>query len=220
MATHFGLLVRTHRERDGYSRRELAEAAGLSEGAVRDYELGKRSPTFEAVCRLAVALGVKPNAFAAGADVSGAFRLQPKPSRVPYSIITFGKHKGQRLNELPGDYLRWLLQERPRLLQPGQIEEAERALAERQRNLRAVEPDEARRQKTDDRFAEAKNTRRAAELDPILARAMEERRQRPQPMILDPDIFMAAAAELPHAEPSPAAGADASAKGKRKKRPQ
>ena len=41
----FGLVLRNYRERGRHSRRVLAEAVGLSEGAIRDYELGKRSPS-------------------------------------------------------------------------------------------------------------------------------------------------------------------------------
>jgi transcriptional regulator with XRE-family HTH domain len=119
MARSFGNVMRTYRERGGYSRRELAEASGLAEGTVRDYELGKRSPSFEAVCRLALALGVKVQVFVGVMDLTGAFRLPSRPPR--FSILTFGRYKGQRLNEVPADDLEWLIRDRPRLLQTGQV---------------------------------------------------------------------------------------------------
>lgn len=50
----FGSLLRNIRREGRWSRRELAEASGVSEGAIRDYEQGKRhDPRLETVCRLA-----------------------------------------------------------------------------------------------------------------------------------------------------------------------
>lgn len=46
--------------------------------------------------------------------------------------ISFGKHKGQMLRELPSDYLEWLVREKPRSLQPGQLGEVERILREQE----------------------------------------------------------------------------------------
>jgi transcriptional regulator with XRE-family HTH domain len=183
----FGVVLRNLRERGGYSRRELAEAAGLSEGAVRDYELGKRSPAFAAVCRLCVALGTKPNTFAATADTSGAFHLQPKPRRVPYSLLTFGRYKGRRINEVPTDFLYWLKTEKPRLLKLGQLEEIEKLWRERAllRDHPPLEEDEVREREHQAHRA----TRTAAQTDPVLARALAEKANPPPPKIPDPEFF-------------------------------
>ena len=53
----YGEWLRRVRDRGGWSRRELAAAAGISEGAVRDYELGRSHPSLEAALRIAVAFG-------------------------------------------------------------------------------------------------------------------------------------------------------------------
>jgi transcriptional regulator with XRE-family HTH domain len=207
MSSGFGTVLRSLRERGGHSRRELGEASGLAEGTIRDYELGKRSPSFEAVCRLTVALGAKLTVFAPTADTTGAYRLPERSQRVPYSLILFGRHKGQRLNELPGDYLEWLLQERPRQLQPGQLEEASRVLEERGRGRSEADQREQRRPRNkgermqraaaaqatadDEHHRQEVRDRAAAADDPVLARALAERLSRPAPAVPDPEFFAA-----------------------------
>lgn len=52
------------RERRGMAQRELAEKAGLTESAMRSYELGYRMPSETQVKLMAKALGVRPEAFA------------------------------------------------------------------------------------------------------------------------------------------------------------
>ena len=47
-----------HRTKLGLTQRELAEKAGLTQGAIAKYELGINTPSLNALFRLAVALDV------------------------------------------------------------------------------------------------------------------------------------------------------------------
>jgi transcriptional regulator with XRE-family HTH domain len=51
------------RESAGLTVAELAEAAGLTRQAVHNYESGARRPTWDAVQKLAAALGVSTDVF-------------------------------------------------------------------------------------------------------------------------------------------------------------
>lgn len=52
------------RQRRHMTQKQLAEAAGLSESALRSYELGDRNPKEKHLERIALALKVRPEAFA------------------------------------------------------------------------------------------------------------------------------------------------------------
>ncbi len=65
----------------GKSEAGLAADSGVSFGAVHSYCLGDRSPTFVAVVRLARALGVTCEAFAACDDIANADSLRGKPAK-------------------------------------------------------------------------------------------------------------------------------------------
>ncbi len=119
-----GQVLRELRCQGGFTRLELAEAAGMSENAVRDYEQGRRMPTLESAVRLAFALGVSLNRLGDTVDREGAYRL-PKGQA---GRITFGRYKGQLLCRLPREYLEWLRRERPRPLRPEQFSEVVRLL--------------------------------------------------------------------------------------------
>jgi uncharacterized protein (TIGR02996 family) len=77
----FGAILRRKREEGGWARRDLAGAAGLGEATVRDYEQGKRSPSFEAVCRLAAAIGCPIADFAAGVNTQDVHLMPRSPRR-------------------------------------------------------------------------------------------------------------------------------------------
>jgi len=176
MATKsLSVALRNLRERGGWSRREVAEAAGLSEGAVRDYELGKRSPGFDALCRLAVALGEKVQFFASLADTSGAFKLPSKPKHVSCSVLGFGKWKGRRMNEVPNDYLSFLLREKPRLLKTGQLDEAFRVLQMRVATRELMTAEEALEKQEAMKGFDKARARAACEGDDLLRQAHESK---------------------------------------------
>lgn len=67
----FGNKLRNLRQRAGMTQKELAEAAYLSESALRSYELGVRAPKRDSYGRLAKALGVQPELLTAPQNVSG-----------------------------------------------------------------------------------------------------------------------------------------------------
>lgn len=56
----FGRVLKTHRERIGMSRSQLAAAAGLSYPYVSQLETGLRKPSRKAAAQLAAALGLDP----------------------------------------------------------------------------------------------------------------------------------------------------------------
>ena len=58
-----GMKIRTLRARRGMTQKELADAAGLGESALRSYELGARYPKRKHLESLAKALKVRPEAF-------------------------------------------------------------------------------------------------------------------------------------------------------------
>jgi transcriptional regulator with XRE-family HTH domain len=66
----FAEKLRELRDGAGLSEARLAEASGLSFSAVHQYGLGRRRPSFEAVVKLARALGVTCEAFAECVDVA------------------------------------------------------------------------------------------------------------------------------------------------------
>ena len=59
----FSVRLRLLREKTELSVAALAEKAGMSRESVRLYEAGKRSPTWDAVQKLAAALGVPTDTF-------------------------------------------------------------------------------------------------------------------------------------------------------------
>lgn len=59
----FALKLRALRHEKGMSQPELAEAAGLAVSTVRQFEYGRREPTYETLVKLAQGLGVSLSAF-------------------------------------------------------------------------------------------------------------------------------------------------------------
>jgi transcriptional regulator with XRE-family HTH domain len=61
--------LRELRASAGLSEAKLATASGVSFASVHEYGLGRRKPSFEAVVKIAAALGVTCEAFAQCVDV-------------------------------------------------------------------------------------------------------------------------------------------------------
>ena len=59
----FPALLTRRRTEAGLSVPALARASGLSDDAIRKWESGDRSPSWEAVCKLADAMGTTTDAF-------------------------------------------------------------------------------------------------------------------------------------------------------------
>jgi len=60
---YFGERLRELRRAAGLSQPRLAKAAGVSVSAVRDFEQGRREPTFGTLVKLAAGLGLSLSAF-------------------------------------------------------------------------------------------------------------------------------------------------------------
>src|SRR4051794_9045235 len=83
----FGGRLRELREAKGWTRKQLAELASLSESGVRDLELSNRKPAWETVLALSAALGVDCTAFPQPpADREPAGPGGPKPHPPPVSV--------------------------------------------------------------------------------------------------------------------------------------
>lgn len=59
----FALQLRALRNKANLSQPELAEAAGLAVSTIRQFEYGRREPTYETLVKLAQGLGVSLSAF-------------------------------------------------------------------------------------------------------------------------------------------------------------
>jgi transcriptional regulator with XRE-family HTH domain len=70
----FGEKLRQLREEAGLSEAKLAERSGVSFGAIHNYGLGIRKPTFAAVVKIAAALGTTCQAFATCEDIGAEER--------------------------------------------------------------------------------------------------------------------------------------------------
>lgn len=60
LAPRYSRVIKKLRRKSGLTQKELAELAGISESAMRSYELGDRKPKREVLERIAMALRVRP----------------------------------------------------------------------------------------------------------------------------------------------------------------
>jgi transcriptional regulator with XRE-family HTH domain len=79
----FAEKLRALREQAGLSEAKLADLASVSFGAVHNYGLGIRTPTFPAVVKLARALGVTCEAFADCEDIASPDSPKGRPRKPP-----------------------------------------------------------------------------------------------------------------------------------------
>lgn len=70
----FGSLVAAHRKRVGWTQRQLAEAAELSDDMVARVEMGRTGVSFDTIEKLANALHVDPAEFFTTELAQGAFK--------------------------------------------------------------------------------------------------------------------------------------------------
>lgn len=78
----FGDKLREMREAKGLSRQALSEVSGVTFATIHGYEIGRRSPSFAYVVKLAAALGADCTAFAQCEDVIGETgAADPAPKR-------------------------------------------------------------------------------------------------------------------------------------------
>lgn len=81
-AKQFGARLRELREAAGLTQAELADQAGLSQGAIGMWETGKRAPSFPLVINIAEALRVPLDAFLVPPAV---IQKSHRPGRPPKS---------------------------------------------------------------------------------------------------------------------------------------
>jgi transcriptional regulator with XRE-family HTH domain len=93
MAT-FGERLKALRDARGVSEAKLAAASSVTFGAIHDYGLGRRKPSFAAVVKIATALGVTCEAFADCEDVQ-----QDRPAPKRRSARSANKLKSPRLRK-------------------------------------------------------------------------------------------------------------------------
>jgi len=72
----FGRRLKEVRESSGLTQAQLAEFAGVSEQAVKNWESGRKFPAFERIPRLARLLGVAPGRFFPEEDGATADRVE------------------------------------------------------------------------------------------------------------------------------------------------
>lgn len=91
-----GELIRFYRKRKHLTQAGLGEAAGLSEPAIRNYELGNRTPDREQLEKISKALGVTPDSLVryeieSAKDALGVlFQLEDEFGLVPQEGGTLG----------------------------------------------------------------------------------------------------------------------------------
>jgi len=179
MAT-FGGWLRAARLAHGCTRGELAQAAGIALGTVRDYEQDRRAPSLANAGRLAKALGLDLHGLQECIDLDGVQPVPRADSR--YSRLTFGRHRGKRLNEVPAGYLQWLFDQQATGLKRGQLAEIERLLIRHGPRRRNIEDQTEHHHE----FSPAKAS--APVTDPVLARARRDKAAR-QIKTPDPEFF-------------------------------
>lgn len=79
----FAEKLRELRDQAGFSEAKLAEESGVTFGALHKYGLGLRKPSFEAVVKIARALGQTCEAFAECEDVGGLAKGRKGGRRKP-----------------------------------------------------------------------------------------------------------------------------------------
>jgi putative transcriptional regulator len=77
----FGEMLQREREKAGMSQPELAKAAGVPVGTLRNWEQGRRYPRPEAIARLAKALGLEADDLVTAVARAWYWAAMNKPRR-------------------------------------------------------------------------------------------------------------------------------------------
>jgi transcriptional regulator with XRE-family HTH domain len=77
----FGARLRELRDEKGLSQKQLADAAGVSQNGVSEWERGEREPSSLTVLKLAAALGVESSAFEAAPSATTKPRGRGRPQK-------------------------------------------------------------------------------------------------------------------------------------------
>jgi transcriptional regulator with XRE-family HTH domain len=77
----FGERLRELRESAGLTQQQLADAAGVPIGSIRNYEQGQREPYWDVVYRLAPVLGVGCDAFQQCVQPLPVAEVKPEPTK-------------------------------------------------------------------------------------------------------------------------------------------
>ncbi len=115
-----GRRIRDLRQRRGLTQRELAELSGLSESALRSYELGDRFPKERHLDRIARALRVRPEVFedhditTVDQVIHALFNLEEQ-----FGLVPNGERRREQLDAgemTPDEYRDWKDTYLPRIL--------------------------------------------------------------------------------------------------------
>lgn len=98
MSTRLGEAIETARRARGLTQPEVAEAAGVSQGAMSRYENGERSPDADVLSRLAAALGVTPELLQSAGKMRGAMAVDAHMRRRKTARPTIWRQLEARLN--------------------------------------------------------------------------------------------------------------------------
>lgn len=100
MSTPLAQAIQTARRARGLTQPEVAEAAGVSQGAMSRYENGERTPDEEVLGRLAVALGVTPELLESADKMRGAMAVDAHMRRRQTARPTIWRQLEAKLNML------------------------------------------------------------------------------------------------------------------------
>lgn len=98
MSTPLAQAIQTARRAKGLTQPEVAEAAGVSQGALSRYENGERTPDAEVLARLAAALGVTPDLLETSGKMRGAMAIDAHMRRRKTARPTVWRQLEAKLN--------------------------------------------------------------------------------------------------------------------------
>lgn len=85
----------------GWKQKDLAEASGLTQGAISTYLSGKVAPQFDALSKIAAAFGVHPSRLLMGEEVDGTIVRYKRVTPPKAEIIEMVRRELFFLNRIP-----------------------------------------------------------------------------------------------------------------------